>query len=336
MPPTSAFLVPCLVAVLIGVPGSFARAQDGAPAPAESPQPVLDGDASVDVDGDVDGEQTAPAGSPRAQFIGLMREGFTRNAPLAVRQKAIDAIASLEDGEMLAFATKYLAGGGANPNRIARDREVRATLFTRLAEDADFGQPLLVKIAVSAREDLRASAGDALPDRLSREAEAELRGYLAGDRELFINRAAGIASAHEATALIPALVEAQVSEPRVKRGDEAWIALGKSVSYIRGLQPVVGDASGAFQPIPGVLFEGSVFRVMESTVTIYRTEVHTSLAGLVERETGEPAPPFGYDQARWRSWLRYDFPKLAAAHRDKAEVEDRERGVKTTAPLSDG
>ena len=44
-------------------------------------------------------------------------------------------------------------------------------------------------------------------------------------------------------------------------GQRAWIAVAKAQTYISNLIPVTGAASGAFQPVPGVVYEGFVLDV---------------------------------------------------------------------------
>jgi hypothetical protein len=64
--------------------------------------------------------------------------------------------------------------------------------------------------------------------------------------------------------------------------------------------------------------------------------VQRALVATVERTTGQPAPPFGFDRDRWMAWYRNDYPQLAQAfareHAEKAIAE----GVKTTPPRADG
>jgi hypothetical protein len=44
-------------------------------------------------------------------------------------------------------------------------------------------------------------------------------------------------------------------------GQRAWIAVAKAETYISNLVPVTGDNSGAFQPVPGVVYQGFVLDV---------------------------------------------------------------------------
>ena len=263
----------------------------------------------------------------------LVSRGLSDTAAAQDRTAAIDAIQRLHSQTELTAALKVLQGEAGRANLIASDSEVRGALIQALANDAKTGHVALVQFAVEESDPVRASALAAMPDQLSENAEASLAAYLAGDRELFVNRAASIASAHAGAALIPPLIAAQSTPPRQKRGDEAWIAIGKSISYVADVVPVVGDASGAFQPVPGTVFEGSVLRIMESVVTIYRTEVYFSLRRVVERATGQPAPPFGWDAFAWSQWYENEFPALAAKHAER-EARGSMMESAVTAPPS--
>ncbi len=263
----------------------------------------------------------------------LVSRGLSDTATAQDRTAAIDAIQRLHSQTELTAALKVLQGEAGRANLVASDSEVRGALMKALANDAKTGHVALVQFAVEESDPVRASALAAMPDQLSENAEASLAAYLAGDRELFVNRAASIASAHAGAALIPPLIAAQSTPPRQKRGDEAWIAIGKSISYVADVVPVVGDASGAFQPVPGTVFEGSVLRIMESVVTIYRTEVYFSLRRVVERATGQPAPPFGWDAFAWNQWYENEFPALAAKHAER-EARGSMTESAVTAPPS--
>jgi hypothetical protein len=263
----------------------------------------------------------------------LVSRGLSDTATAQDRTEAIDVMQRLHTHTELTAALKVLQGEAGRANLIASDSEVRNAFIKALANDAETGHVALVRFAVEESGAVRASALAAMPDRLSESAEASLASYLAGDRELFVNRAASIASAHAGAALIPPLIAAQSTPPRQKRGDEAWIAIGKSISYVADVVPVVGDASGAFQPVPGTVFEGSVLRIMESVVTIYRTEVYFSLRRVVERATGQPAPPFGWDAVAWNQWYQNEFPALAAKHAER-EARGSMTESAVTAPPS--
>lgn len=269
----------------------------------------------------------------------LDRRGFTvdsRNGVTAERTAALEMIAALRHPAELADAVEVLSGEGFREDLIAAESDVRTALFRALASEPSFGQPRLVLFGVGRNEAVAAAARDALPARLSPPALNAVRIALAGPREQTINQAAMIAGAHPAGSLIPSLIQAQFEEAEPpQQGDEAWIAIGKSTAYVAGLVPVVGNGSGAFQPIPGVVYEGSVLRIMESAVTIYRTEVHQALAVTIERTTGQPAPPFGFDRDRWLAWYQNEYPQLTQAHQRELMERDASKGIKTSPARAD-
>ncbi len=55
-------------------------------------------------------------------------------------------------------------------------------------------------------------------------------------------------------------------------GQRAWVAVARQVAYVSALVPVTGDASGAFQPIPGVVNDGVVLDI-EAVVSADRRYV---------------------------------------------------------------
>jgi hypothetical protein len=290
-------------------------------------------------------DEAADGGSAshRARVEARRREAALRalvaNGLLGEPDDRRDALALLADAVGLVRperALRILSGEGSRPDLVHSDPEARRRAFHAMASTSAAGVRELVRLAVEDDEPVGLDARASLPEELPTEALALLADELASGRELFINRAAMIAGAHGAATLIPNLIAAQYEAPREKRGDEAWIAIGKSISYIAGAVPIVGDASGAFQPVPGTIFEGSVLRIMESVVEIYRTEVHVALASTVERATGLPAPPFGYDRDRWMAWYREEFPSLARAHAARDAEREAERSVRSQRSTDEG
>lgn len=265
----------------------------------------------------------------------LLARGLARDASADARRAALATVGLLAGEAELRAAAKVLGGEADRPDHLASDPELRRAYFAALARDAAHGQPLLVDLAIRSDDPVRQHALDAMPEVLAPPGQQALARQLAGDRELFVNRAAMIAGAHGTAVLIPSLVAAQYDPPRATQGDEAWIAIGKTVSYVQGVVPVVGDASGAFQPIIGRVFEGSVLRIMESVVEIYRTEASAALASIVERETGSPAPPFGYDEERWLAWYENEFPRLAARHADERAAQAHRSRTRTESARDD-
>jgi len=276
-------------------------------------------------------EERATAESLRA----LVSRGLERGADTAARTEAVRALGALSTKLEIACALKVLDGEGSRPNYIASDAAVRRALFAAMAKEPQLGQRALVEFAVCGDDHVRAHAADALPDELAPSALDELIRLLGSDRELYINRAASVAATHPAAILIPALVSAQYAPPKPKRGDEAWIAIGTARSYIQNQIPVVGDSSTSFQPVIGTLYEGSLLRIMESMVEIYRTEVHVALEEVVVHHTGQPAPPLGYERDRWLAWYRDEFPKLVALRQAELQESGEVKRARSTSGARD-
>lgn len=257
----------------------------------------------------------------------------SKNGVTAVRREALETIQGLESSLELRAAMRVLEGEGMDGNLVRGELDVRKALFAALARNAAIGHPSLVRFAIVEEDAVARIAQDLLPEELSPQALAVVEGALRSSRELHINRAAMIASAYTAAALIPALIDAQFEERSSEgRGDEAWIAIGQRTAYVAGYVPVLGDGSGALQPIPGIVYEGSLLRIMESAVVIYRTEVHRSLAMVIERTTGQPAPPLGFDRDRWLAWYRQDYPVLVQAFAEEASERAAAASDTVTVP----
>ncbi|MBI1302438.1 MAG: hypothetical protein GC172_01400 [Phycisphaera sp.] len=262
-----------------------------------------------------------------------LRGEALRHGVAAERGAALETIQSLESPLELRAAVRILEGEGMGGNLVHGERDVRKALFTALARDEAFGHAELVRHALKGDDAVSLLARDLLPEELSPQALAVVESGLRSSRELHINRAAMIASAHTAAALIPALIDAQFEERSAGgRGDEAWIAIGQRTAYIAGYVPVLGDGSGALQPIPGILYEGSLLRIMESAVVIYRTEVHRSLAMVIERTTGQPAPPLGFDRDQWLAWYQREYPALVQAFAEEKSESDAAAVDTVTVP----
>jgi hypothetical protein len=54
---------------------------------------------------------------------------------------------------------------------------------------------------------------------------------------------------------------------------------------------------------------------------------------VVERATGQPAPPFGWDAFAWNQWYENEFPALAAKHAER-EARGSMTESAVTAPPS--
>ncbi|MBX3366258.1 MAG: hypothetical protein KF912_02945 [Phycisphaeraceae bacterium] len=126
--------------------------------------------------------------------------------------------------------------------------------------------------------------------------------------------AAEIANEFEIVGLIPRLIVAQFSgnpsgggRESDRRGDLAFIAIGRQVAFVSDLTPVVSDSAVGFDPTISVVNEGTVMAIRDASVTIYRTEIHRSLVGLSSRAWGKPTDGLGYDYEAWKRWYFDEF-----------------------------
>lgn len=155
--------------------------------------------------------------------------------------------------------------------------------------------------------------------------------------------AAEIANQFEIVGLIPRLIVAQFSgnpsgggRESDRRGDLAFIAIGRQVAFVSDLTPVVSDSAVGFDPTISVANEGTVMAIRDASVTIYRTEIHRSLVGLSSRAWGKPTDGLGYDYEAWKRWYFDEFlpsqesNSKADAPTDKPGPEDA--GPKEAAP----
>ncbi len=123
------------------------------------------------------------------------------------------------------------------------------------------------------------------------------------------NNAGALAGAMNAVETIPLLIFAQATQDNVNQqtGDLAWIAIQTQTVYVSNVQPVVGDDSGAFQPVLGVLSEGVVLRVWDAVAINYRTYIHRSLVAMTTHEWGESTEYLAYDMRAWWHWYNTEF-----------------------------
>ena len=70
---------------------------------------------------------------------------------------------------------------------------------------------------------------------------------------------------------------------------------------------MVGDNSGAFQPVMGIVSDGVVMRVMDAVVISYRTVVHEVLVNMTSSDWGQPTEPMGYNIKSWWEWYNTKY-----------------------------
>lgn len=117
--------------------------------------------------------------------------------------------------------------------------------------------------------------------------------------------------------VIPYLINAQVSggssEARESGGSLAWIVIGRQISFVADLTPIVADRAVAFDPQLAVVTEGVILRVDDAYVVTYLPQVSRVLNRMGTRLTGSRTDGMGYDQRAWWKWHDEVFlPAMAA------------------------
>lgn len=126
-----------------------------------------------------------------------------------------------------------------------------------------------------------------------------------------VDRAGILAGAVHAIEAIPTLVFAQYAQgPVPERGDRAWIAVGRTVSYVANVVPVVGDNAGAYQPVIGQIIEGVVMRIQDCAVVIYHGGVHDALVAMTTYDAGMDTSANGWDIRAWARWFDEQYVPL--------------------------
>ena len=229
---------------------------------------------------------TDPATYP-ALLAAFEREGED------VRLGVLDHLAALAnaDGDInLAYAAVY-----------DHDQAVRAAAGDRLARRAEAtgGVPTGVKSVIAAGLRFGSSMGPA----------ADL-----------VNRLNLIEA-------IPALIQAQTAATAGSGdgdGYRAFIVIGRQISFVSDLTPVVGTGAVGFDPTVSVLTEGSVLGVRDAFVTQYTSTVLPALRAIGSRAWGgRSVEHLGADAGAWRAWYEGELvPYLAGV---KAEEGARRR-----------
>jgi len=264
----------------------------------------------------------AEAREYRRQIREVLYRYLGRKKALEIRQEGIDRLREFTDPA--AFVPLI------EETRDEQD-DVKLALLEHLAQQGEWGQAALAWIVINERNE--AMHYEALK-RITKPASDPVLAVIdAGLRshDDFVANLSGVLAGHlEIFDAIPLLIHGQsrtqvVQEP----GDDAWILVGRQRVFIRALIPIVGDNSGAFLPVPGVLTDGVILRVVEAIAVIYRTEVHRTLVSMSTRDWGHSTADLGYDFDKWRAWYENDY----AAH--KTEQAMMEKMVEKE-PLKDG
>jgi hypothetical protein len=205
---------------------------------------------------------------------------------------------------------------------------VRLAIYDFLREQGDEGEAALAwdvihmdksEAAMRHEATLRLSedlAGKPTPQPVLQVLDTALR----SNRHDVANNAGALAGAINALETIPLLIFAQATaDPKPDdTGDLAWIAIETQQAYVANVQPVVGDDAGAFQPVLGIVSEGTILRVMDAVVVVYRTEIHGALVNMTTHDWGQSTENLAYDMRGWWNWYNKEYvpfknEQLAAA-----------------------
>jgi hypothetical protein len=152
---------------------------------------------------------------------------------------------------------------------------------------------------------------------------AEIDSGLRSPTHAVANAAGFVAGALGAVQAIPLLIFAQATgDVAETQGDLAWIVIGTQTSYVANVIPVVGDNSGAFQPVLGLITEGTLLRVMDAVVVTYRIDAHNALVSMTTREYGESTEFLGYDMPKWYAWYNEKLMPLLEERAKMAKMLD--------------
>jgi hypothetical protein len=195
-------------------------------------------------------------------------------------------------------------------DELAREKDdVRLAVLDHLAARGAEGQAALARIAIhDEREAIRNEATMRMVSPAGPEVLRVLDTGLRSTVHDVANRAGALAGALRAVQAIPLLIFAQATADRLdSTGDVAWIAIATQTAFVAAVEPVVGSGAGAFQPIPGVVQEGTVLRVVDAVVIFYRTEVHRVLVMMTTDEWGQATAGMGYDIRTWWAWYNETY-----------------------------
>jgi hypothetical protein len=188
--------------------------------------------------------------------------------------------------------------------------DVRLALVDHFANQRDMGQAALAWLAIHDDDAaIRHESSKRLHSPATPQVLSVLNSGLRSREDSVATNAAGVAGNLNVLQAIPLLIFAQaiVNTPEQPAGDLAWIAIETQRAYVAGLQPIVGNASGAFQPIIGTVSDGVVMRVVDAVAISYRTEIHTTLVAMTSNDWGQPTSQLGYNIDDWWRWYNTQY-----------------------------
>jgi hypothetical protein len=259
---------------------------------------------------DITVEQIAARAKVRGyakQIARIRHEHFGNVKVPAIRQQGIDQLKQFTDPAAFRAMIEELS-------READD--VRLAVLDHFAMQGDEGQAALGWLAIYDKD--RAIQNEALKRMIAPADEPVkylLNKALRTEDHGVMCAAATVAGALNVTSTIPLLIFGQAAVGGREGGggdgeqqsDLAWIAIQTQQAYVQSLVPVVGDASGAFQPIIGIVSSGVVMRVVDAVVIEYRTPVHDALVAMSSHDWGQSTAHLSYNVQAWWDWYNNEY-----------------------------
>jgi hypothetical protein len=229
----------------------------------------------------------------RRKHLGAMRVQ-------ALRDEGIAQLVELEDPA----AFKPLI------EELQREKDdVRLAIFDHFANQGDEGQAALAWVAIYDEEaPMRHEATRRLVAPASKPVLRVLDKGLRSPVHDIANNAGIVTGAVHALETIPLLIFAQATADPVRtEGDLAWILHTTQHAYVAGIEPAVGSGVGAFRPIPGIVQEGVLLRVVDAIAIFYRTEIHRVLVVMTTDDWGQSTEHLAYDMRAWWEWYNAEY-----------------------------
>lgn len=107
---------------------------------------------------------------------------------------------------------------------------------------------------------------------------------------------------------IPAMIAAQAGAGGAATradsdgGSLATILIGRQITFVSDLTPVVGESAVGFDPQVSVLTEGVYMNIHDAVVTWRNVALHEQLMGWASALTGKNVAHLGWDNAAWNRW----------------------------------
>ncbi|MFO0873666.1 MAG: hypothetical protein U0575_06800 [Phycisphaerales bacterium] len=261
----------------------------------------------------------ADARGYRRQIASIAHRCFGSKRSDRARAEGIAELREFTDPAAFRVMVDVLAREGA---------DVQLALYEHLASQGADGQSALAYAAIRQGDSrLRDDAISRLVRPPSDDVLREIDFGLRSDTHAVANAAGFVAGQLNALGAIPLLIFTQATEDRVgQAGDLAWIAIGTQISYVANVVPVVGGSAGAFQPVLGVVNQGTLLRVMDAVAVTYRIDVHNSLVAMTSADWGQSTAGLGYNMKEWWTWFNETYVPFKREQSLAAELAKSDPG----------